>query len=339
MPLLSFVIPAYNAENYIHRCLSSISPILSAQVEAIVVDDGSTDQTLSIVERMVQTTPHLHYVHQHNQGQSVARNEGLSRASGEYIWFLDADDHIDTTCLQPLFQALATRENDLVVIGRIDEQPTGNRQNQHLWDATYPSGVAFFNQAVRRGVYRTQPWDKIVRRSFLLYHQILFEPNRMFEDMLHGLHIILNAHTTQLLNIYPYRYVLTNPNSLTRQVRPVDLDAIYFTDKASRLLAKNTYALKPSDGSFLTLVFSFLSSCLLKKYIPLARQNPDAQVVVDQVFQNKIFRQAARYCATHWVGLVRTLMAQLICVSPTCYQRVTRLLLQRHQEESTTSDT
>ena len=321
---LSIIIPAYNAEPHIKRCIDSITPILSPEIEAIVVDDGSTDKTLSILQSISFTTPHLRYIHQENQGQSVARNVGLTLALGEYIWFLDSDDYIDCSCFQPIMEVIDTHKNDLIVIGRIDEMGTKQKQTQKLWNATYQTGVEYFQHTIRRGVYRTQPWDKIVKRRLLIENNINFEPHRMFEDMLHGLQIILKAQTTQLIALYPYHYVLYNPNSLTKQIRKNDLDAIYFTDKAFQMLRDRS---QPTDGAYLTLVFSFLSSCILKKYIPLTSQNAEAQMMVDTVIKNTLFKKATKYCATHYVGFSRTIMATLICISPRLYQHAVRWAL------------
>ena len=324
---LSFVIPAYNAEPYIQRCLKSIMPLLSKDTEAIVVNDGSTDLTPSIVQSLSNANPHIHLVNQTNQGQSVARNVGLSHAQGDYIWFVDSDDYIDTQQTKPVIEALSTNEYDLIVIGRLDENEQGCKQTQRLWKGTYPTACNYFRDSIRKGAYRTQPWDKIVKRNILVEHQILFEPHRMFEDMLHGLRIMLHAQKTLLLPLYPYHYLLCNPNSLTRQVRINDLDAIFFTDKAARLLNEGHYPLRATDGAFLTLVFTFLSSCLLKKYIPLATSNTEAQKMVDAVMTNPLFLHAAQYCATHRVGMSRTLLAQLICLSPSLYQILIRIAL------------
>jgi glycosyltransferase involved in cell wall biosynthesis len=249
-------------------------------------------------------------------------------ASGEYIWFLDSDDYIDSSYIQPIIEVINTHKNDLIVIGRIDEAGTKQKQTQKLWNATYQTGVEYFRHTIRRGEYRTQPWDKIVKRMLLIENNISFEPHRMFEDMFHGLQIILKAQTTQLLAIYPYHYVLYNPNSLTKQICRNDLDAIYFTDKAFQMLKDGNHAiLQPTDGAYLTLVFSFLSSCILKKYIPLTPQNTEAQMIVDKVMKNTLFKKAAKYCATHYAGFSRTIMAIFISISPRLSQYVIKWTL------------
>ena len=324
---LSLIIPVYNAEAHITRCLTSIAPILNDQIEVIVINDGSTDRTPAILQDLSHTIPQMQVLQQENQGQSVARNNGLTIATGKYIWFLDADDYIDATHAQSLIEATEKGQYDLIVIGRTEEHPKQSRPFPRLKDATYDTGVDYFRQAVQNGTYRTQPWNKIVKRTLLTDNNILFEPHRMCEDMLHGLQIILKAKTTIQISIYPYHYNLSNPGSLTRQIRIADLDALYFTQKAYQQLNEKGCPLPPNDAAFLTLIFHFLSSSLLKKYIPLSNKDLQAKKIVDTVIHDKIFNTSAHYCATHWVGLQRTLMAQLVCLSPKLYQYILRAIL------------
>ena len=98
---LSIVIPAYNVEQYIARCLDSClnQDIPSDDYEIIVINDGSTDDTLSIIKTYVTHNKNLKYISRENRGLSITRNEGLSKAQGTFIWFVDSDDWIAPNCL------------------------------------------------------------------------------------------------------------------------------------------------------------------------------------------------------------------------------------------------
>lgn len=91
---ISIIVPAYNAEKTIERCLGSLLVGSGESVEVVCVDDGSTDKTAEIVEKMVQKDNRCKLLKQKNQGVSAARNAGLRKASGEYIMFCDADDQL-----------------------------------------------------------------------------------------------------------------------------------------------------------------------------------------------------------------------------------------------------
>ena len=100
MPLVSVIIPAYNAEEYISQALSSVLSQTLSDIEVIVVDDGSTDRTASIVEELTHRDGRIRLIRQENQCAGVARNKGMEVAEGKYLYFLDADDWIELDSLE-----------------------------------------------------------------------------------------------------------------------------------------------------------------------------------------------------------------------------------------------
>ena len=110
---ISVIVPAYNMEKYIERCLDSLIGQTYHNLEIIVVDDGSNDQTGILCDRYAKKDPRILVVHQENQGVSQARNVGLSRATGDYIGFMDSDDYIDPNMYQSM-QSRMTDDIDVV---------------------------------------------------------------------------------------------------------------------------------------------------------------------------------------------------------------------------------
>lgn len=323
---ISFVIPAYNAEKYLARSLNSIAPLLMQGHEAVAVDDGSTDSTPSILADFAQKHPNVTIVTQANAGQSVARNVGIRRATGDYVWFLDADDYIDNPLPDLLQKTLVTGDYDVLVIGRSEEYGDSSVAVPALETKAYASGIEYFRDANLSACYRTQPWDKLVRRSLLIDNNIGFAPGMMFEDMFYCLQVLAVAGRTAQVAVYPYHYVLYNAGSLTKLTRPVDYDALTATEMATAFLDEGTYDLKSSDLAFQVLVYSFISSCLLKKYIPLSFKQSEAKDFVDRTMRHPLFRKAVRHCALHpSIGLRRWGMALCIWISP----RMSRHIINR----------
>lgn len=93
-PLISVIIPVYNVEKYLHRCLDSVIEQTYKNLEVILIDDGSTDHSGEICDDYAAKDVRIHVIHQENQGVSAARNKGLDTAKGEYIAFVDSDDYI-----------------------------------------------------------------------------------------------------------------------------------------------------------------------------------------------------------------------------------------------------
>ena len=98
---ISFVIPVYNAELYLNKCIKSIynSELPDTELEIIMIDDGSTDNSVEVAKQICQQYKNTMLLEQENQGSSVARNAGIEKATGDYIWFIDSDDYLDSSLL------------------------------------------------------------------------------------------------------------------------------------------------------------------------------------------------------------------------------------------------
>src|SRR5690554_7984530 len=95
MPKISVIIPVYNKAPYLEQCLNSVINQTYKNLEIIIIDDGSTDNSLEICEKYRKKDERIQLISQENQGVSVARNKGIQKASGEWIYFLDADDYLE----------------------------------------------------------------------------------------------------------------------------------------------------------------------------------------------------------------------------------------------------
>lgn len=122
--LVSIIIPVYNCEKYIGKCLESVLGQTYKNVEIIVIDDGSTDQSLEVINRTVQGNPNVKVIHQENQGLSATRNKGLENATGDYIAFLDGDDYLGESYIERLIAAAEHNNSDLAICGyqKVDAQ-------------------------------------------------------------------------------------------------------------------------------------------------------------------------------------------------------------------------
>ena len=103
---LSIIIPVYNTEDYIRQCIESVLNIKNIQTEIVVVNDGSTDKSLAILEEYAEKNNNIKIITQENQGASAARNTGIRVCTGDYIYFLDSDDWIDTDSFEKIIEEL-----------------------------------------------------------------------------------------------------------------------------------------------------------------------------------------------------------------------------------------
>ena len=169
MPLVSIVIPVYNAEKYLGECLDSILRQTLTDIEILCVDDGSTDGSPDVLRQYAEKDQRIFVFGQSNKGVSAARNAALSHVSGRYVWFIDADDIIDTDACRLLFEKAEESGADMTLcFYRRDEdekRPAWRKINAD--DKTsYADKRILFNYPAA--------WNALRRTDFLRKHQILF---------------------------------------------------------------------------------------------------------------------------------------------------------------------
>lgn len=220
---LSIVIPAYNVEQYIGNCLDSIfnQKIKPDYLEVIVVNDGSKDGTEIIIKEYANKHPNLIYIYQENQGQSVARNTGLKRATGDLIWYVDSDDATTENSIQTIFSCFEKYPNaDFLIFDRI---------HHNLLDGTKKYCKSWGGRKAPKNTYEKQldgreankylaasvPWFHVFKRDFLIQNCLLFTPNLLNEDDELRMRLFFFAKEVRYIPFAHYIYSALRPGSLT----------------------------------------------------------------------------------------------------------------------------
>jgi glycosyltransferase involved in cell wall biosynthesis len=215
---LSIIIPVYKVEKFVEKCLRSCveQDIPSDEYEIIVVNDGSPDKSLEIVEKIANEYNNIHAVSQKNQGLSLARNKGLSLAKGDYIWFVDSDDWIEKNILNKLITHCIKSDLDIlrfcaanVINGKIVR-----RFNYESIEKKIINGKDFL---LKIGNFHA-PFS-IYRREFLLENHLLFYPKVLFEDLEFTPRAWYLAQRVMLINDICYYYFI-NSNSIVYTNNP-----------------------------------------------------------------------------------------------------------------------
>jgi glycosyltransferase involved in cell wall biosynthesis len=123
--LVTVVVPVYNVEKYLERCLSSIVNQTYTNLEILLVDDGSTDSCPAICDRFAEQDSRVRVIHKENAGLGMARNTGLDHATGDYICFFDSDDYVETDTIAACVAAAEANEADMVIFGYDDVMAEG----------------------------------------------------------------------------------------------------------------------------------------------------------------------------------------------------------------------
>ncbi|MCO7177112.1 glycosyltransferase family 2 protein [Sporolactobacillus kofuensis] len=180
---VSIIIPVYNSEKLISRCLESI--IIQKDwpsIEIIIVNDGSTDQTLDIVTQYAQKYKFIKVINQDNQKQSAARNNGLKHALGNYILFLDSDDYIEDKMIATMYERMNREHSDLCICGI--KKVFNDRVEYETQSCIESSANILKDFLIHHQEMDVGLWNKLFVRKIIQKNELYFENGNFFEDTL-----------------------------------------------------------------------------------------------------------------------------------------------------------
>ena len=204
MTNISIIIPVYNAEKYLHKCLDSIINQTLSDIEIICINDGSTDTSFSILEEYAQKDNRIKIINRLNKGVSFTRNEGIRLSKGEYISFIDSDDYLEDNLFYEKLYNVAISEDAEIVKGNYKSE-----DDNSVWQE--------LNKNIKsdKNNFCVQFASAIYKTSFLKENDILFPEINDMEDPVFAFRCAL--HSTRILTVDDaYYMVVTNPNSITR---------------------------------------------------------------------------------------------------------------------------
>lgn len=209
-PLVSVIVPVFNAECYLDACIKSITNQTYDNIEIILIDDGSTDKSSELCELWKCRDSRIHVEHVQNQGVSVARNIGINVSKGEYITFVDSDDELITTGLETLIKGLYNSQD--FVVGLYNTIDTTNET------CTSPDLNLISSQGNIKNDYYTlymalgalgliAPWGILFRRDVIINNNLHFPKGVSFgEDLVFNCNYISNVNTYCIVKDTVYKY-------------------------------------------------------------------------------------------------------------------------------------
>lgn len=220
MTKLSIIIPIYNVEKYISKTLESIfsQSYPADSLEVIVVNDGTPDNSMSIVSEYALKYDNLRVIEQENQGLSGARNTGLTAAQGEYVWFVDSDDWIEDGCFE---KVLALLNDDIDVfmfkIREYDEEGnvllTRSFHDDKKVEIVSGTDIIFYEK--KFGIDITPMQQYVIRRQFLLEHHLTFVPRIYHEDKEFAPRMLILSKKAEIVPWVAYCYLRRTSGSIT----------------------------------------------------------------------------------------------------------------------------
>lgn len=235
---VSVIIPIYNVEEYLEECIDSILNQSLDNVEIICINDGSTDNSLSILNKYSERNSNIKIINQENTGAGTARNRALKFAKGEYIYFLDGDDYLDKDTLLICYEEAKKGNLDIVTFDAIlfyEKSYNGNYgdnlERDELLESRVKTGLEFMEEAFSRKCFRTESTINFYRREFLEKNNIKYSELKIYEDVIQVFDSFISAERIKYIpKRFMYRRV-RNSSAVTTKIGKLNADAYYQVSK------------------------------------------------------------------------------------------------------------
>lgn len=240
-PKVTIVIPVYNAEKYIEKCINSILNQSLKEIEIIVINDGSRDNSLCILQEIAKNNDNLRVLTQENKGASAARNLGIKKANGEYIGFVDIDDYIENDMYFKMYNKAIEKNYDIVSCSFMEEtETTKTNFTEALFGNKELIGEEiknlYLDKIIEDKFLGYLPlWNKIFKRKFISKYNIWINENMILgEDRVFCSEAIFKADKIANVNDILYHYMKINSDSLTNRY-DIKKVGYYLEDRRSML--------------------------------------------------------------------------------------------------------
>ena len=283
--MISVIIPVYNVENYLEECLNSVQHQTYTNIEVILVNDGSTDNSKHICEHYCQEDSRFHLISQTNQGQSVARNVGVEVSTGEFIAFVDSDDVIKANYLEELMKYMSD-DIDIVesifTVSKKDFLVENSKETEILFEGNSQEAVKIFPNHV----LSVNPVTKLYRRSIV--ETVPYLEGFIFEDIYSGIGMLKYIRKIVKIDYVGYYYRQHQSSTMHRTFTEKNLDVFVVCDKLIELYS-DSEELLPYIGSFLVDIATMHYQGYIRKgnpyaefynqklteYVTLTKKNPE----------------------------------------------------------------
>lgn len=244
---VSFIIPAYNLEHYIVECLESIEMQTKIVYEIIIINDGSTDNTLDIIKEYKNKDERIRIIDKQNEGVSVARNIGIENALGDYLCFVDGDDYFLNDSIHKLLNQCKLNNLDIIrgqytIVNEVENY--GIYPSKNVCNDETINGVEFLKRSMNERCSEVVPWLGLFKREFIIKNNLVFPTGIKYtEDQLFFLSALL-IKSSKVKDVpicyYGYRDRPNSSTDLKYNSKKVS-DIVYITEQEIKLCKNNKY--------------------------------------------------------------------------------------------------
>ena len=275
MPKVSVIVPVYNVEKYLERCINSLLNQTLQDIEIIFVDDGSTDSSKIIIEEKLNLhREKIKYYYKENGGLSSARNYGIPYARGEYIAFLDSDDYIEPTMYEEMYNIAKKENSDMVECDFIWEYPDKQK---------YDCGQIYNSKKEALEKARVVAWNKLIKREILEKEKIEFPFGLRYEDVEFFYKLVPSLNKISFVKKYFIHYVQRN-DSIVNTQNSKTMEIFKVLDNVIDYYKKNNYYQEYKDQ--LEYTYTRLLLCSSLKRMCKIDNKDERKMALDETWNN-----------------------------------------------------
>ncbi len=277
--LISIIVPFYNVEQYIDRCIKSLLSQTYQNIEILLVDDCSPDNTLEITKKYAETDSRINILqYAKNIGLGGARNYGIQNANGEYVLFVDSDDYIEANTIEQLYEK--AKDNNLCVLEanylKESDSSTEVLPRRSNYTDIVSSGKKYWDSIPIAPVVA---WNKFYKLSFLRANNIQFKL-RKFEDVAFTAEVFMNAKRVMNIDFPFYHYIVRENSIMTETTSVSHLEDAYALIKNMKVLFEGNKKNEQMKKSYLYCYIGFFRLWCLFKDDKQVKQHMKSKVMI-----------------------------------------------------------
>ena len=281
---VSIIVPCYNIDKYIRKCVDSLLMQTYDNIEIILVDDQSTDLTGEILDGYALIDNRVIVFHKKNGGLSDARNYGLERCSGKYVCFVDGDDYVSTRYIEKMYISMIKTDSDIVACNYYYEDEKGRQWLSHeIIDTVYDNIgalVDFMSYEQNLGVVA---WNKMYKKTLFIDNDIRYPYGKFHEDNYTTYKVFYHSKRISLISDSLYYYIQRSDSIMGKKFNKKRFDIIGSLDGLKNLIEDNDLSLRENYDAFEAMVrITLLNNMIRSRYI-----NKDTKQFMDELLNDR----------------------------------------------------
>lgn len=243
---VSVIIPVYNVEKYLRQCVDSILSQNLSNIEILLIDDGSPDNSGAICDEYAKKYNNIKVVHKVNGGLSSARNAGIVEATGDYLMFLDSDDWWNEEVrVQEMFDIVELNpKTEMFLFGMLhhtqEEGFTRRKEQEYLSNVRTDVVKNYYHDLINNGNLEVSAGTKIIRRDFLQKHELYFKEGLLGEDSEWMIRVLRSVTSVKVIDKPLYIYRMDNTGSITHRIKKKNImDLLSIVDDSMKFYNAN----------------------------------------------------------------------------------------------------